>query len=101
MDKDPMSDSEIEGLVGRLGFHGRHGSETQQECAVRKNAEREEAASALRQLMEERGCRDMASAPTDGTRILIDLARYVKWEWIEGGAPAPYATGSEQGKADG
>ena len=34
-------------LIERLKFHGRYASETQAECTERKNAEREEAATAL------------------------------------------------------
>ena len=34
-------------LIERLKFHVRHASETQAECTERKNAEREEAATAL------------------------------------------------------
>lgn len=34
-------------LIERLKFHGRYATETQAECAERKNAEREEAATTL------------------------------------------------------
>ena len=39
--------SRVDELVGRLRFHGRHASESQDEGALRKNAEREQAADLL------------------------------------------------------
>lgn len=38
------------GLVERLRFHGRYAAETEQERAIRKNKEREEAADRMEQL---------------------------------------------------
>jgi hypothetical protein len=34
-------------LVERLRFHGRYAGETQDECTIRKNSEREQAASLI------------------------------------------------------
>jgi len=41
-------------LIERLRFHGRYATETNYECASRKNAEREQAAAEIEALRKER-----------------------------------------------
>lgn len=50
----PSVNSIVERLVAALKFHGRYASESQDDCAIRKNSEREQAATIISELQAER-----------------------------------------------
>lgn len=49
-----LSDADLLRLAEELQFHGRHGAESQQDCAYRKNVEREQAREGLIRLLSEK-----------------------------------------------
>lgn len=69
-------------IVQRLLFHGRFASENQQQCAARKNAEREEASAEIARLTEA-----LRKAADRGKALRDDADRY---RWIRDHSCPPH-----------